>query len=513
MKKLQQRAYKRRWAATTRHLKKQCRQSTLELESDDSEQENDTTILSSPETVTSLQYMDAAGTTSCTAAGADNATYSGLDSDENDADWRLIDHHVTLSSDSENESDSECFEDHLRLLATEYHVKHNALDSLLKLLKKVFQMAPSFVVVEFLGERSVAVVPTIWTEDHGKNSFCYWPRPNPTHSRIRKAEIPDKEVWDRLPIRVFRKTFTEEVSTKRSHITPECSRNDEEDVFDADDKEEIRPKKKCKKEKPQILVQAPPLPELPPFNFPISSEYQTTSASTSQYQTTPRHPGRPHSPARSSTSRLSPDRNNASSSSKYQTAPASTSQYQTTPASTSQYQTAPRSSRNALDSELFQLNMKVQNILENQGEMMRMLRGLAAQSVGPESVDVQDLIDQPFETLEQLKAFCERLDTDLLLRKQLVKALTALGGQNLADTVRTMLRKIATNKVLEQLGLRGKSGKVAFEDLPLYRIINKACRGVNKQTTTAEVDCELGEVLKLATFRKGGSKFEEKRKN
>ncbi|XP_061926714.1 uncharacterized protein LOC133665436 isoform X4 [Entelurus aequoreus] len=443
--------------------------------------------------------MDAAETAaSCTAAGADNATYSGPDSDEpdeNDADWRLIDHHVTLSSDSENESDSDCFEDHLSLLATEYHVKHNALDSLLKLLKKVFQMAPSFVVVEFLGERSVAAVPTIWTEDHGKNSFCYWPRPNPTHSRIRKAEIPDKEVWDRLPIRVFRKTLTEdfdkalqyekqaemfsspeEVSTKRSHITPERYRNDEGDVFDADDEEEIRPKKKCRKEKPQILVQAPPLPELPQFNFPISSEYQTTSASTSQYQSTPRHPGRPHSPARSSTSRLSPDRNNASSS-------------------------------------IFQLNMKVQNILENQGEIMRMLRGLAAQSVGPESVDVQDLIEKPFETLEQLKAFCERLDTDILLRKQLVKALTALGGQNLADTVRTMLRKIATNKVLEQLGLRGKSGKVAFEDLPLYRIINKACRGVYKQTTTAEVDCELGEVLKLATFRKGGSKFEEKRRN
>ncbi|XP_061899550.1 uncharacterized protein LOC133647849 isoform X2 [Entelurus aequoreus] len=383
-------------------------------------------------------------------------------------------------------------------------------------------MAPSFVVVEFLGERSVAVVPTKWTEDDGKNTFCYWPRPNPNHSRIRKAEIPDKQYREKLPIRVFWKTLTEdfekalqyekqaemfsspeeEVLAKRSHITPERYRNDEEDVFEADDEEEIRPKKKCRKEKTQIFVQAPPLPELPNFNFQISSKYQTSSASTSQYQTTPRHPSRPHSPARSSTSRLSPDSNASSS-----------SQYQTTPVSTSQYQTAPRSSSNALDSELFQLNMKVQNILENQGEIMRMLRGLAAQSVGPESVDVQDLIDKPFETLEQLKAFCERLDTDLLLRKQLVKALTALGEQNLADTVRTMLRKIATNKILEQLGLRGKSGKVAFEDLPLYRIINKACRGVYKQTTTAEVDCELGEVLKLATFRKGGSKFEEKRRN
>ncbi|XP_061881762.1 uncharacterized protein LOC133632934 [Entelurus aequoreus] len=226
----------------------------------------------------------------------------------------------------------------------------------------------------------------------------------------------------------------------------------------------------------------------------------------SQYQTTPRHPGRPHSPARSSTSRLSPDRN-ASSSSQYQTAQASTRPLQPVRISTRPLQEA------AGMPLTVNLNMKVQNILENQGEIMRMLRGLAAQSVGPESVDVQDLIDQPFETLEQLKAFCERLDTDLLLRKQLVKALAALGGQNLADTVRTMLRKIATNKVLEQLGLRGKSGKVAFEDLPLYRIINKACRGVYKQMTTAEVDCELGEVLKLATFRKGGSKFEEKRRN
>nr|XP_061825662.1 uncharacterized protein LOC133612342 [Nerophis lumbriciformis] len=285
MKKFQQRAYKRRWAATTRHLKKQCRQSTLELESDDSEQENDTTIFTTPETVTTLQYMDAAETAYCTAAGADNATYSGPDSDEpdeNDADWRLIDHHVTLSSDSENESDSDCFEDILR--------------------SGLFYL---------------------------QNSFCYWPKPNPTHSRIRRAEIPDKEVWDRLPIRVFRKTLTEdfdkalqyekqaemfsspeeeEMSTKWSHITPERYRNDEEDVFDADGEEEIRPKKKCRKEKLQILIQAPPLPVLPPLNFPNSSEYQTTSASTSQYYTTPRHPGRLHSPARSSTYRLSPDK-------------------------------------------------------------------------------------------------------------------------------------------------------------------------------------------------------------
>ncbi|XP_061896590.1 uncharacterized protein LOC133645743 isoform X1 [Entelurus aequoreus] len=305
-------------------------------------------------------------------------------------------------------------------------------------------MAPSFVVVEFLGERSVAVVPTIWTEDDGKNTFCYWPRPNPTHSTIRKAEIPDKQFWERLPIRVFRKTLT--ASTRPLQPVPANTR-------------------------PLQGIQA---------DLTAQRELQHFQAQSRQecIQLKP-----------------VPDRS---------------SQYQTTPASTSQYQTAPRTSRNALDSELFQLNMKVQNILENQGEIMHMLRGLAAQSVGPESVDVQDLIDQPFETLEQLKAFCERLDTDLLLRKQLVKALTALGGQNLADTVRTMLRKIATNKVLEQLGLRGKSGKVAFENLPLYRIINKACRGVYKQTTTAEVDCELGEVLKLATFRKGGSKFERR---
>ncbi|XP_072769677.1 uncharacterized protein [Nerophis lumbriciformis] len=209
---------------------------------------------------------------------------------------------------------------------------------------------------------------------------------------VLSSDYRRKPKKDGIPT-LFSSPEEEEISTKRSHITPERYRNDEEDVFDADDEEEIRPKKKCRKEKSQILIQAPPLPVLPPLNFPISSKYQTTSASTSQYYTTPRHPGRPHSPARSSTYRLSPDRNHASSS----------SQYQTTPASMSQYQTTPRSSRNALESELFQLNMKVQKLVENQGEIMRMLRGLAAQSVGPEAVDVQDLIEKPFETLEQLK--------------------------------------------------------------------------------------------------------------
>ncbi|XP_061912456.1 uncharacterized protein LOC133655875 [Entelurus aequoreus] len=239
-------------------------------------------------------------------------------------------------------------------------------------------MAPSFVVVEFLGENSVAVVPTKWTEDDGKNTFCCWPRPNPTHSRIRKAEIPDKQFWERLPIRVFRKTLTEdfdkalqyekqaemfsspeEVLTKRSHITPERYRNDEEDVFDAD--ASTRP------------LQPVPANTRPLQGIQADLTAQREAALPGSVQTGMH-------PAQASTRPLKPVPDHS--------------------ASTSQYQAAPRSSRNALDSELFQLNMKVQNILENQGEIMRMLRGLAAQSVGPESVDVQDLIDQPFETLE-----------------------------------------------------------------------------------------------------------------
>ncbi|XP_061896748.1 uncharacterized protein LOC133645835 isoform X3 [Entelurus aequoreus] len=432
--------------------------------------------------------MDAAETASCTAAGADNAPYSGPDSDEpdeNDADWRLIDHHVTLSSDSENESDSDCFEDHLSLLATEYHVKHNALDSLLKLLKKVFQMAPSFVVVEFLGERSVAVVPTIWTEDDGKNSFCYWPRPNPTHSRIRKSEIPDKEVWDRLPIRVFRKTLTAYFEILQKTLTRPFNTKNKLKCFRAR-------KKKCQPNGATSPLNVIETMRKMCLMLTTKRKFgRKRSAEKRNHRSSSRHPHcqsshhltfqspastRPLQPVPANTRPLQgiqadlTAQREAALPGSVQTgmhpAQASTRPLQPVRVSTRPLQEA------AGMPLTVNLNMKVQNILENQGEIMRMLRGLAAQSVGPEAVDVQDLIEKPFETLEQLKAFCERLDTDLLLRKQLVKALTALGGQNLADTVRTMLRKIATNKVLEQLGLRGKTGKVAFEDLPLYRIIN-----------------------------------------
>ncbi len=140
MKKFQHvQAYKRRWATTARHLGKQSRnfKTAIDFESDDSEQECDMTVLSNPEAVANLYNMGA-GTASSTAA---NTINSDLDSDEahdSEADWDLINRHVTVSSDSE--SDTDCFEDELALWATEYQIKQNAVDRLLKLMKKFFHL-------------------------------------------------------------------------------------------------------------------------------------------------------------------------------------------------------------------------------------------------------------------------------------------------------------------------------------------------------------------------------------
>ena len=49
--------------------------------------------------------------------------------------------------------------------------------------------------------------------------------------------------------------------------------------------------------------------------------------------------------------------------------------------------------------------------------------------------------------------------------------LISLGGRNVGDTVRRMLRKIGTNFLWGGYSLKGKKGKIAFIDLPVARVI------------------------------------------
>ncbi|XP_065664884.1 uncharacterized protein LOC136086573 [Hydra vulgaris] len=58
-----------------------------------------------------------------------------------------------------------------------------------------------FVVVEFVDEQSVEVMPKSWIVYENEQMFGYWPRKDPV-CRVKKSELPDPK-WPLYKIRTF----------------------------------------------------------------------------------------------------------------------------------------------------------------------------------------------------------------------------------------------------------------------------------------------------------------------
>ena len=65
-------------------------------------------------------------------------------------------------------------------------------------------------------------------------------------------------------------------------------------------------------------------------------------------------------------------------------------------------------------------DMNIQRLLDNQKEILHLLRGLAAKSGGGVPADIRDLIPSLLTTTEELEGLCQKLRTDNGFRHQLV---------------------------------------------------------------------------------------------
>ncbi|XP_066508724.1 uncharacterized protein [Hoplias malabaricus] len=68
---------------------------------------------------------------------------------------------------------------------------------------EVSQDFSMYSVLEFVQERSVAVVPDSWVERTCEGHFCYWP-PKNKQKLIQRGSLPDKALWKKLEVRVFK---------------------------------------------------------------------------------------------------------------------------------------------------------------------------------------------------------------------------------------------------------------------------------------------------------------------
>ena len=138
MKKSRQ-DYKRRWIAVRRNWKKSFRDA-CPVDSDSDDGDVNEPELSTVEDNMQSVLTAAIDNVSPRQSNCEDECRSDLDDQRNLSDdgWDAIDHHVhaPVLSSSESESEtSESFEKNLVAWISEYNVKHNAVDGLLKLLK------------------------------------------------------------------------------------------------------------------------------------------------------------------------------------------------------------------------------------------------------------------------------------------------------------------------------------------------------------------------------------------
>ncbi|XP_045131047.1 2-aminomuconic semialdehyde dehydrogenase-like isoform X2 [Portunus trituberculatus] len=88
--------------------------------------------------------------------------------------------------------------------------------------------------------------------------------------------------------------------------------------------------------------------------------------------------------------------------------------------------------------------------------------------------------------------------------------LSSFGGHSLGDAVRRIFKKLGTNSVWSFYSLKGKKGKLPFSDLPICKVIIRACMRTYKEAKTSAVEHQISEALKHAPKRKGGQKYKVK---
>lgn len=361
----------------------------------------------------------------------------------------------------------------------------------------------SFVVVEFLDEKAVEVVPKSWIMHKEKGLFCYWPPRAGAAAKVKKEEIPDKEKWNSYEIRIFssaetyskaqelsrRAEVTSNVETEpegpKSRATKKPARYDFSDEADDEgDNPEFS-------HTPSVAV----LPQSPHLNVGLSktSSHHTKHSVVHERFSSPEWSDPSFKTRSSSRSSEIIHVNAQDLKKKYTSASSDRGATELVPVSQTEF---------AEFKSAVMANFKT--IQENQRLMLSCLQS-SSSGLGD---DVEDVLPAPVSSLEELDDLNSKL-ADQSFKRNLTLYLSSFGGHSLGDAVRRIFKKLGTNSVWSFYSLKGKKGKLPFSDLPICKVIIRACMRTYKEAKTSAVEHQISEALKHAPKRKGGPKYKE----
>ncbi|XP_049272379.1 uncharacterized protein LOC119395558 [Rhipicephalus sanguineus] len=163
----------------------------------------------------------------------------------------------------------------------------------------------------------------------------------------------------------------------------------------------------------------------------------------------------------------------------------------------------PENCTNVLSSADFQKRIltTMSIIRHTQTETIDMLSTLMITSEKPAESCMPDVLAEPLESVEAVKAFDASLTDEK--REALIVEMTTFGARTLNVTVKTMLNHLMNDVAAMHFSMHGRKGKERFRDLQLWKVLFEAVRRTKylKDATWSEVEFQIKEWLRRAKER------------
>ncbi|XP_058629681.1 uncharacterized protein LOC131539256 isoform X2 [Onychostoma macrolepis] len=313
----------------------------------------------------------------------------------------------------------------------------------------------TYTVVEFEKEKTVAIVCRTWIVANGNVLSCYWPSSEPT-KKAKNGELPDKKTWKLFKIRIIEKSFTSNYEKAVKYLR----RAEELSNVETDGDTQI--KKRAHKR---------------PSRFESDTEDEcVTPAKRPRFQCLAGN--RPQAPVFTENRQEHEPLPQVTSAMPYQNGCQVTNEEQ----------------------NYLTLNRKIDEVIRE----LRQFREIIMQQQ-QQVVEEQAHVEQ-MQTEEELSAFCSKLNEERSFRKSMIAFSVRFCSGTVGQSVRRMMRAFGTNMLWSNFSLKGRKGKKVFQDLPIMRLITRACLQTFKAAKMAEIEGEVAECLKHAPHKRGGPK-------
>ncbi|XP_066532691.1 uncharacterized protein [Hoplias malabaricus] len=300
-----------------------------------------------------------------------------------------------------------------------------------------------YSVLEFVQERSVAVVPDSWVERTSEGHFCYWP-PKNKQKLIQRGSLPDKALWKKLEVRVFKSSVDYKTAHQLMRKAENTSCLEESDGSG----KKLREKR-------------------PPSRYLC---YTSASEDDDSFQPTKGPKVQARSPPRLSDF-LAQTR-------------------------CALYQDMERGLDMAREPASLPNWSEIPVVVGRELEMAQ------RPPIQPERPPQRDNFQM--HVLMKLDQLLQKQEEQSLLLKQLINArsevryLATLGGHSLGDSVRRTMRTIASSRIWASFSLKGRKGKISLQNLTIYRVIMKAVMRSQPGSNAADIEAHISETLKHA---------------